>query len=569
MKTNQWLFGLINILFFISCFFYNLAAQDTTNDDWETSGSSTTTLTTNVGIGITPTYKLDFSGGRARFVFTSATTINTVTDQNNAFIIHANNTSRTTESGSMLEFTAPSSTDGSGQWGQGRILVTPANTNNSNATGRMYIGTRRYYDKLGTGNNWYYNDAIIIDDYGIDLNWDTNITGNVGIGTTTLTERLNVDGNIKVTRAGNGYGPGIYLNAEPNSNGKSYMIGSTANVATSGAGKLIFRDVDAEINRMVLDENGNLGIGTPSPTTKLNVNGDVVLGGTVQATGSSNAVLTIRGDWNGTSNPQLIIGGQTNAAKEMQIGFDITNDQGFIQATHDGVGVKPLILQRFGGNLGIGITNPLQKMHLDEGIILITKTTTPQIRLNTNNTDNIDSDRAFFGIATGNDNFINGSKAGDTVLRGRSTENGSLILGVGTNNEGMRILYDGSVILGCSNPESGSKLTVAGKISAQDITIKADAGGADFVFEKDYALPSLQHVEQFIQQNKHLPEIPSSQEMQENGVQVSEMQTKLLQKIEELTLYIINQDKYNKKLEARIDELEKTTKFNNTGRESL
>ncbi len=108
-----------------------------------------------------------------------------------------------------------------------------------------------------------------------------------------------------------------------------------------------------------------------------------------------------------------------------------------------------------------------------------------------------------------------------------------------TENKNRMIIASDGVYIGTSSQENESKLSVAGKISAQDITIKADAGGADFVFEKDYNLPSLDHVEKFVKANKHLPEIPSVKEMQENGIQVSEMQTKLLQKIEELTLYVI------------------------------
>ncbi len=118
----------------------------------------------------------------------------------------------------------------------------------------------------------------------------------------------------------------------------------------------------------------------------------------------------------------------------------------------------------------------------------------------------------------------------------------------------LSINFDGKVCIGPSSPENDSKLTVAGKITAQDITIKADAG-ADFVFEKDYALPSLDHVEQFVKENKHLPEIPSAQEMQENGVQVSEMQTKLLQKIEEMTLYMIDMKKEISELKNENQEL--------------
>ena len=71
---------------------------------------------------------------------------------------------------------------------------------------------------------------------------------------------------------------------------------------------------------------------------------------------------------------------------------------------------------------------------------------------------------------------------------------------------------------------------------------------SDYVFQKDYSLPSLLEVEEFIGENGHLPGVPSENEVLENGVDLSEMNTILLKKIEELTLYVINQQKEIEKL---------------------
>jgi hypothetical protein len=67
-------------------------------------------------------------------------------------------------------------------------------------------------------------------------------------------------------------------------------------------------------------------------------------------------------------------------------------------------------------------------------------------------------------------------------------------------------------------------------------------------------------VKAFIDVNGHLPDVPSAKTMQEEGVGVAELQTKLLQKVEELTLYIIEQDKKNRQLEERVKELETSKK---------
>ena len=90
------------------------------------------------------------------------------------------------------------------------------------------------------------------------------------------------------------------------------------------------------------------------------------------------------------------------------------------------------------------------------------------------------------------------------------------------------------------------KLNVWGRARANEIVVNTN--GADFVFADDYRLRPLKEVEQFITANNHLPEIPSAKEMQQNGMAVGELQTKLLQKVEELTLYVIEQ---NKKVEAQ------------------
>ena len=114
---------------------------------------------------------------------------------------------------------------------------------------------------------------------------------------------------------------------------------------------------------------------------------------------------------------------------------------------------------------------------------------------------------------------------------------------------GSHIQSDGNIGIGTISPSY--KLDVAGTLRAREIIVNTT--GADFVFADDYQLRPLSEVETFIKVNKHLPEIKSAQEMQENGVSMNELQIQLLQKIEELTLYILQQEK-------RIRELEQVNK---------
>jgi hypothetical protein len=116
----------------------------------------------------------------------------------------------------------------------------------------------------------------------------------------------------------------------------------------------------------------------------------------------------------------------------------------------------------------------------------------------------------------------------------------------------LTIKGDGKIGIGITDPGS-YKLNVWGDIRAHEVVVNTD--GADFVFEPDYDLPALTEVESYIQENKHLPGLQPASEMQKKGMSMSEMQTKLLQKIEELTLYTIEQNKRIEFLEQEIKKL--------------
>jgi len=112
----------------------------------------------------------------------------------------------------------------------------------------------------------------------------------------------------------------------------------------------------------------------------------------------------------------------------------------------------------------------------------------------------------------------------------------------------------GNVGIGCTNPQN--KLDVNGTIRAKEVKVTLD-GWSDFVFAPTYKLKPLTEVEKYIKTNGHLENIPSAKEVKENGVIVGDMQAKLLEQVEQLTLYSIEQEKANSELKQKLANQEK------------
>ncbi len=104
--------------------------------------------------------------------------------------------------------------------------------------------------------------------------------------------------------------------------------------------------------------------------------------------------------------------------------------------------------------------------------------------------------------------------------------------------------------IGTSDPQS--KLAVEGTIRAKEIKVMEVIGAPDYVFEADYKLRTLEATKAYIEENKHLPEIPSAAEMEANGIDLGDMNMRLLKKIEELTLYQIELLERIEKLESKV-----------------
>ncbi len=125
---------------------------------------------------------------------------------------------------------------------------------------------------------------------------------------------------------------------------------------------------------------------------------------------------------------------------------------------------------------------------------------------------------------------------------------------------GTDLAVHGTAVIGTASINervtSDYKLVVGGKILAEELKIKLVKDWADYVFRTDYPLQSLPEVEDFIQAHHHLPDIPSAAEVERGGISLGEMQSKLLLKIEELTLHLIDEHKTIETLQRKLATLE-------------
>ncbi|MET3035366.1 cell wall anchor protein [Chryseobacterium sp. NRRL B-14859] len=191
-----------------------------------------------------------------------------------------------------------------------------------------------------------------------------------------------------------------------------------------------------------------------------------------------------------------------------------------------------LLLQSNEGRVKIGINDP--------------DTTSPaslRIYNNENTLFEVANSEGRFQIAKVSCNGCYGGTTGDTVLRNIGNSHNIIIAQPNDNN-------DGGSFIGIQDATRGIWIKFLnngiakfdGKIHAKEVEVKANVW-ADYVFKKDYQLKSLEEVEKHISEKGHLPNIPSADEVLKNGINVAEMNAKLLEKIEELTLYSIQQNK--------------------------
>lgn len=195
-----------------------------------------------------------------------------------------------------------------------------------------------------------------------------------------------------------------------------------------------------------------------------------------------------------------------------------------------------LFINGSNGRVGIGTTNPGSRLEVSEDIyskVSAFTTTANKAGLWALNTQNS------YGLVvdgSGVGHIVNNINGPEFNLINFQQSNSAPQVWIGTRKP--------------ITPHTDFKFAVDGKVLAQSVYVTPVSQWADYVFAPDYKLATLSDVEKFYKKNSHLPEIPSAKEVEEKGIDVGEMNTLLLKKVEELTLYMVDLNKKVEKLEA-------------------
>lgn len=378
--------------------------------------------------------------------------------------------------------------------------------------------------------------------------------GRVGIGTANPNTKLEIyqyDGTSQLRLHTNQHagtakleiaGGSAFLDSNPNNYSGWSIYHSHVNTNRD----LYFRHGESGDPNFILSDDGKVGIGSTSPYSKLDVvdiknSGEHLM--TVRnhtvSTNSSSGIALINSTANGA------ISGARLISKRRTSGVDVD----FNVQLYDGVGMNQrLTILGTNGNVGIGTANPNTKLEINGSAVAPlgdNNATTSMVFSGTNN---------WKGMVWTDQNG-NGRKA----LR-YDQQSGFLVFSdltaSGHYNNRLVLHNNGNVGIGTDNPDS--KLTIDGGIHSQEVIVDIEAGtGPDYVFEEDYNLISLEETKAYIQENKHLPEVPSAKVMESEGVELRDMSLLLLKKIEEMTLHQIELMEEVKALKAKVKELEK------------
>jgi hypothetical protein len=435
------------------------------------------------------------------------------------------------------------------------------------------IGIQNYTQYFRTGSNfaWYkggvYSDAALDPGSGGAAQMVLLHNGHLGLGTTDPISKLHVSGDARFSNSSSDY---LKLGSGSNSFIDSY-----------GAGNLDFRNNG--LTNMTLSNSGKLGLNTTNPSEKLHVNGNIMTNGNIIATGSL--------DFSTPTTSQMINLWDTSH------GIGVQNKTHYVRTDHNfawykggvhsnavldpGSGGAAQMVLLENGNLGVGTSTPSETLEVNGNVKVNSKIYfgTSSIHQDQGGAIELGGNGKTPYIDFKNDNALDYSSRivlngeGNLQVTGGIVETTGLNLtGDGANTNTIDSNINGTIVFG---GEDGSTLTdtqiaesfypnfavwVEEGIVTEDIVIATTNQWSethpDYVFEADYKLPELMDVEAYIKENGHLEDIPSKAEVEEKGWSLPNMDQKLLKKVEELTLYTIEQQYEIEHLKQQLSQLE-------------
>jgi len=474
-----------------------------------------------------------------------------------------------------------------------------------NGLSRFYgVGStmpRFHFKNQSTGSIWQigtlggtHKDSFSIGGYsGTSGNITITKEGNVGIGQRTPSTKLEVAGNTKISgdlelggtfrssvwRPFGSASDDFYLDVKPgtrvlrtrNWNASSPNIAatgihtgtgwfaSTVGIGTNpSSSPLTINSVDMSRATLSIDESNSskraVELWGANTGGQLRVYDDDVLDNYISGTGPTYFQADrSHGVGVGTSSPQALLevdgqlrvtglGPVPTSGKGLEMYWAESAGSADIFAfDRDENAMRPLrirgskvLLEH--GPVGIGVSSPAEKLEVNGTI----RSNVWRPFGSASNDFFLDVEPGTRILRTRNWNAANPNIKATGIHTGTGKFEGNVSIGVWSHN----------------NTADSAKLSVGGKIRAEEIVVKLQTDWADYVFEDDYHLRSLEDVEQHIEQNGHLPGIPSANQIEEEGLSIASTQVLMMQKIEELTLYMIEQDKEISRLNAKIDSLE-------------
>lgn len=349
---------------------------------------------------------------------------------------------------------------------------------------------------------------------------------------------------------------GVRVSGEPINSGASLRFITSSDsllMQLSSADDVfsIYRSGAYSPKSLFITKDGELGIGTRTPRGKLDVNGSMYTG----AINIANSSFVVNNKRIELTYPESVFLNFKSTTNDFDARIFLHGTNGNLVLENKNIGAIYITPQR---NVGIGVATPTAKLDVNGNA---------QVSGSLNGSNGVFATNPYgIRIATQENRSpqLKIAAASDSVMLTLDRADGTLKLLRyidGAARTHMFFTKDQKVGIMNATPTAAldvkgnikaSELSVAGTIYAKSVKVRVDAG-ADYVFDADYKLRDLSEVEAFFKENRHLPEIQSEKDMRANGVDMNEFQIKLLQKVEELTLYVIQQNKRIEELETALE----------------